>query len=115
MTSKFIYKICAASEWEDAVRNGVFEGSAIDLKDGFIHFSTAEQSVETASKHFSGTEGLVLVKIDGDSLGSALKWEKSRNDALFPHLYATLDPGTAVSVVDLPLDDNGSHIFPPMD
>ncbi|MFT5485407.1 MAG: hypothetical protein ACI9JL_003956 [Paracoccaceae bacterium] len=115
MTGNFIYKICAKKEWEDAVQAGLYLGSEIDLKDGFIHFSTAKQAVETASKHFSGINGLVLIKIDSKGLGDALKWEKSRNDALFPHLYEPLKPETAEWIVDLPLGNDGVHVFPPID
>ena len=115
MTTRFIYKICAKTEWDAADRAGTYAGSGIDLKDGFIHFSTAEQSKETAAKHFSGMSGLVLIKIDGDCLGDALKWEKSRNNALFPHLYGALNPDDAEWVADLPLGDDGKHIFPQID
>lgn len=113
METEYIYKICAKTEWDAATAAGVYAGSAVDLKDGFIHFSTAEQSVETAAKHFSGAHGLVLIRIDAKSLGEALKWEKSRNDALFPHLYGPLPTEAADRVVDLPLGDDGAHVFPP--
>ncbi len=63
----------------------------VDLRDGFIHFSTAEQAVETAAKHFAGQRDLVLLAVEADALGDALKWEPSRGGALFPHLYAPLD------------------------
>jgi uncharacterized protein (DUF952 family) len=115
MTERFIYKICARAEWKAAVEAGVYQGSEVDAKDGFIHFSTAGQSVETASKHFSGVEGLVLVRIDGERLGEALKWEVSRNGDLFPHLYGVLAPDTVEFVVDLPLGADGKHVFPPID
>lgn len=115
MTTQFIYKICAKAEWDAAVEAGIYAGSEIDLKDGFIHFSTAEQSVETASKHFSGQNGLVLVRLDGELLGDTLKWEKSRNGALFPHLYESLKPENAEWVADLPLGEDGTHNFPPLD
>lgn len=115
MTAKFIYKICARSEWDAAVESGAYFGSGIDENDGFIHFSTAEQSLETAEKHFSGIKGLVLIKIDEETLGDALKWEVSRNGALFPHLYGTLKPDNVEFVVDLPLGADGKHVFPPID
>ena len=115
MQAKFIYKICDRSDWNTAVKAGVYDGSEVDSKDGFIHFSTAEQSRETAAKHFSGVEGLVLVNIDGKRLGDALKWEISRNGALFPHLYGALEPGSVDSVVDLPLGADGNHVFPAID
>ena len=65
-------------------------GAPIDSRDGYIHFSTAEQAVETAAKHFAGTDDLLLVAVDADALGPALKWEPSRGGALFPHLYGAL-------------------------
>ncbi len=109
-----IYKICPASLWHDAERAGQFKGSAVDLADGFIHFSDAGQVAETAAKHFAGQRDLVLVAVDAEALGSALKWETSRGGALFPHLYAPLDVKLAKSVVPLPLGTNGKHIFPPL-
>ena len=101
--SKLIYKIAPDSLWRDAEAAGVFSGAPIDLADGFIHFSTAEQVRETAAKHFAGQDNLLLIAIDAEKLGDALKWEVSRGGALFPHLYAPLDPASAVWVRPLPL------------
>lgn len=107
-----IYKICPAPLWREAEAAGVFKGAAIDLTDGYIHFSTAEQARETAAKHFAGQADLVLVAVDAAALGAALKYEPSRGGALFPHLYAEL-PLTAVKwVKPLPLAADGSHAFP---
>ncbi len=69
---------------------GEYRGSAVDERDGFIHFSTAEQVAETAAKHFAGQTDLILVAVDGDALGGELKWEPSRGGDLFPHLYGPL-------------------------
>jgi uncharacterized protein (DUF952 family) len=107
-----IYKICTASEWRDAERAGVYRGSAVDHKDDFIHFSTAEQAAETAARHFAGQRDLVLVAIDADALGDSLKWEPSRGGALFPHLYGSLDLKAVHRVDPLPLGETGQHAFP---
>tara|TARA_Y100000588_G_scaffold187874_1_gene201945 strand:+ start:122 stop:457 length:336 start_codon:yes stop_codon:yes gene_type:complete len=107
-----IYKICTAAEWAEAEANGEFTGRAVDIADGFIHFSTAAQVQETARRHFAGQSDLVLVAVDPDKLGDLLKWELSRGGDLFPHLYAALRTGAAVSVVSLPLSDTGAHQFP---
>jgi uncharacterized protein (DUF952 family) len=85
-----IYKICSRTEWHAAEAAGRFLGSAVDRRDGFIHFSAAAQLAETAAKHFSEQSGLMLVAVDAEALGAALKWERSRNDDLFPHLYGVL-------------------------
>jgi uncharacterized protein (DUF952 family) len=107
-----IYKICSASAWREAERSGVYRGSADDLRDGFIHFSTAAQVAETAQKHFFGQTALFLVEIDADVLGDALRWERSRNDELFPHLYGELDLGAVIAVCDLHARSDGSHDIP---
>ncbi len=85
-----IYKILSASEWREAERDGCYRGSADDKRDGFIHFSTAEQTLGTYEKYFSGKRDLMLAAIDADALGDLLKWEPSRGGALFPHLYSDL-------------------------
>jgi uncharacterized protein (DUF952 family) len=85
-----IYKICERPAWQEAEQAGQYRGSDLDRRDGFIHFSTAEQVGETAAKHFAGQTDLMLVAVDGDALGTALKWERSRGGALFPHLYGAL-------------------------
>jgi len=108
-----IFKILSAAEWRAAERAGVFKGAGIDLADGFIHFSTAEQAAETAAKHFAGQAGLVLVAVDADTLG-AIKWEPSRDGQLFPHLYGALVPRDAAWVKPLPLGPDGKHRFPPV-
>ena len=107
-----IYKICPASAWREAERQGVYRGSADDIRDGFIHFSTAPQVPETARKHFAGQAGLFLVEVDADALGDALRWEPSRNDELFPHLYDELDLGAVIGVFDLRARSDGSHDIP---
>jgi len=109
-----IYKICSAAEWREAEQTGAYRGSAADRADGFIHFSTATQAPETAAKWFAGQTGLVLVAVDGDALGAALKWEPSRGGALFPHLYGDLPLSAVRSVVALPLGADGRHVFPPV-
>jgi uncharacterized protein (DUF952 family) len=105
-----IYKIVAADAWRAAEADGVFHGAAIDLADGYIHFSTAAQVEETAAKHFAGQSGLLLVAIDPARLGDALKWEVSRGGALFPHLYAPLRLDAVVAASPL-LDKGGRFDF----
>ncbi len=109
---QLIYKILSAAEWAEAKRTGVFAGAGIDLSDGFIHFSTGAQAQETAAKHFAGKSDLVLVAVDADTLGTALRWEVSRGAAPFPHLYGTLPTSAALWVKALPLTPDGSHVFP---
>jgi len=107
-----IYKICSASAWREAERQGVYRGSADDIRDGFIHFSLPSQLAETARKHFFGQTGLFLIEVDADALGDALRWEPSRGDELFPHLYGELDLGAVTNVLDMHTRADGSHDIP---
>jgi uncharacterized protein (DUF952 family) len=107
-----IYKVVSETVWSEAVQRGEFAGSQIDLSDGYIHFSTADQVVETVRKHFTGQDGLLLVTVDADKLGSALKWETSRGGALFPHLYGSLPLSAVVQSQSLPLGSDAQHQFP---
>src|SRR5882672_11299200 len=110
-----LYKICPAALWREAEREGRLRGSEVDLRDGFIHFSTAAQAAETAAKHFAGQHDLVMVRVDAGKLGDQLKWEHSRGGALFPHLYGDLDLAAVIRVDVLPLASDGKHKFPPLD
>jgi uncharacterized protein (DUF952 family) len=110
-----LYKICPAALWREAERAGVFRGSDVDIRDGFIHFSAATQVEETAAKHFAGQRDLVLVRVDAAKLGDKLKWEPSRGGALFPHLYGDFDPATVTKVDPLPFGPDGRHRFPALD
>ncbi|MCL7463453.1 DUF952 domain-containing protein [Phaeovulum sp. NW3] len=106
-----IYKIFRRPEWDAFRAAGETAGAPVDLADGFIHFSTGAQVTETAAKHFATESDLVLVAIEADTLGPALKWEPSRGGALFPHLYRPLRLSEVVWDKSLPLGATG-HIFP---
>ena len=106
-----IYKICNAAFWREAQRAGVFSGAPVDLADGYIHFSTAGQVAETAARHFAGMADLVLVAVDAETLGAALRYEPSRGGAMFPHLYGTLPLSAVRWVKPLPLGPDGRHLF----
>jgi uncharacterized protein (DUF952 family) len=107
-----IYKICPAPLWREAERESVFRGAPVDLADGFIHFSTADQMRETAAKHFAGQDDLLLVAVDAACLDDKLRYEISRGGALFPHLYGPLDLSAVLWVKPLPLGPDGAHTFP---
>ncbi len=107
---RILYKIIAGAQWHEAAALGVFNGSAVDLKDGFIHLSTAQQMRETAARHFAGQDGLVLVGFREADLPN-LKWEPSRGGDLFPHVHGPIATALACSLDPLPLE-NGMHRFP---
>ena len=107
-----IYKICSTAEWALAAASGSYAGSEHDRRDGFIHFSTAAQLPGTLAKHYAGRADLLLIAVDADALGGALRWEAARDGDLFPHLYGAL-PVAAFRTQALTVDaDSGQHILP---
>jgi uncharacterized protein (DUF952 family) len=111
-TLDLIYHMCRREEWELAVQSGLYAGSSQDRADGFIHFSTAGQLPESARRHRRGQAGLVLLAVDPQVLREALRWEPSRQGALFPHLYGTLPVSAVRFVRDMPLDADGVPVLP---
>lgn len=107
-----IYKILTGTEWAAAQTAGVFEGSAVDRQDGYIHFSTAEQAPETTRRYFTGQLDLMVLEVEGDDLGAALKWEPSRGGDLFPHLYAPLRVDQVIRAAEAPLGPDGLPRLP---
>ena len=111
-----IYHLARAGVWEDARRSGqAYAGAADDTADGFLHFSTAEQIVESAARHRAGEPDLVLLAVDADMLGDALRWERSRGGAAFPHVYGAVPPAAVRWAKPLPLGPDGRHEFPDLD
>ena len=108
-----IYKICTAAEWREAERAGAYRGSAVDRRDGFIHFSTAEQAAETAAKWFAGQRDLVLVAVDADALGDTPEMGAiARRRAVSAPLRRACRWQAVLRVDPLPLDATGRHMFP---
>jgi uncharacterized protein (DUF952 family) len=107
-----VFKILRAVEWDEARRLGAFEGSADDLRDGFIHLSDRRQIEGSLARHFAGVRELVLVALDPRRLGDALRWEPSRGGALFPHLYGRLPCDAALWAEPVETSETGGHILP---
>jgi uncharacterized protein (DUF952 family) len=110
-----LYKICDAALWREAERRGTFFGAGVDVRDGYVHFSTDAQVRETAARHFAGVADLMLVAVEAQALGDALKWEPSRGGDLFPHLYGPLSLSAVRWVKPLPCGVDGRHAFPELE
>jgi uncharacterized protein (DUF952 family) len=89
---EFVYKIVSRPAFEAARGADAFPVMPLDLKDGFVHFSTAEQLAETLKLHFAGQSDLVIFAVATAALGDALRWEAARGGQLFPHGYGALSP-----------------------
>lgn len=104
MTPDKVYRIMRPEEWEAAQQSGVFTGAADDIRDGFIHLSTAAQVPGTHAKYYGGADGFLLIEIDAERLGAALRYDPSRDGQLFPHLYGPLHVSAVRSVEPLKRD-----------
>ena len=112
MSEPFAFKIVTAGQWAEWQTSGTFTGAPVDLADGYIHLSTADQLTETANKHFAGQPDLVVVRVALADLGAAVRWEASRGGALFPHIYAALPLSVAHAHAPLARDAGGRVILP---
>lgn len=92
------FKILTAQQWTDFERDQIFQGSQMDMADGYIHLSTAEQLPETLEKHYAGQSDVIIAEVDLSGFGADLRWEASRGGQLFPHLYGRLPMAAIVRV-----------------
>lgn len=106
------YKVLTSEQMEVLLRDGVFAGAPIDLADGYIHLSAADQVTETVDKHFAGQTGLLVAAVDLAALGDAVKWEPSRGGQLFPHIYAALPLSAVTAYVPLARGSDGAVLLP---
>jgi uncharacterized protein (DUF952 family) len=102
-STRYIYKLASQAEWTQACEDLMWQGSEVDRRDGFIHFSSAGQVPETARKYFHDVEHLLLLSFDPTAFGAHLKYEPARNGELFPHLYCPLDTRLLVEMQRLSL------------
>jgi uncharacterized protein (DUF952 family) len=101
------FKILSISGWEIFQRDGVMTPEGVDISDGYVHLSTADQCGQTLSLWFRGRTDIVVLEIDLTRFGADLKWEASRGGALFPHLYSVLPIEAVVRVLPVRLTDAG--------
>jgi uncharacterized protein (DUF952 family) len=105
------YKVLNPIEFA-ALQSGSFSGAPVDLADGYIHLSTASQLDETVAKHFAGQTELFIVAVDLKALGDHIRWEISRNNGLFPHLYGRLEPSSIIAACPLVRQEDGTVKLP---
>lgn len=102
-----IYKVLRAKEWAALQAAGRTDGAPVDVADGYVHFSTAEQLATTLARHFAGENDLALLACEAEALAPDLRWEPSRGGALFPHLYRDLRLSDVLWHRPIPLGPQG--------
>jgi uncharacterized protein (DUF952 family) len=106
------YKVLSAGQMAVLVDVGTFIGAPVDLIDGYIHMSTADQLDETVERHFAGQSDLHVAAVDLPAMGAAVKWEPSRRGELFPHIYEPLPLSAVLAYGPLERDDDGKVKLP---
>jgi uncharacterized protein (DUF952 family) len=112
MPDTIAYKVLTADQLAVLEHEGIFAGAPVDLADGYIHLSTADQLAGTIDKHFAGQSDLQLAAVDLEALGDAVKWEESRGGALFPHIYGPLTLDVVIAYSPLEYEPDGSIRLP---
>lgn len=107
-----LYRLLPAADWRAAVAEGVYRGAAHDLRDGFIHLSTAEQVEDTAAKHYADVEDLMVLAVDSARIQGELKWEPARGGDLFPHVYGVIPVEAVLAAEPVNRDRDGAFTFP---
>ena len=108
----FVYKVVSRTAFDAAKAAGEFPRMPIDLKDGYIHFSTAAQLSETLRLHFVGQGDLVVFAVRPADMGPGLRWEPSRGGQLFPHHHGGLSRAVIGETADIAVAADGSVTLP---
>lgn len=111
MRDSAAFKILTTEELTE-LEGGSFAGSPDDLRDGYIHLSTAAQLTATVDKHYADRTDLHVAEVDLEALGSAIRWEPSRGGEDFPHLYGALPLDAVVAYSPLERDEDGAVRLP---
>jgi uncharacterized protein (DUF952 family) len=106
------YKVLTADQMRVLEEQRAFAGAPVDLADGYIHMSTADQLQETIDKHFAGQHELWLAAVDLEVLADAVKWEPSRGGQLFPHIYGVLPLDAVIAYSELAYEPDGALRLP---
>lgn len=110
-----VFHIVLAAEWREARSRGVYEGSALCRRDGFIHMSTREQVPGTLARFFKGRDDIVLLALDTAVIADRLRWDDVPGAGVFPHYYGALATTRIGEVGPITLGADGIHIIPEME
>ena len=87
----FVYRVMLNYEWDEFKKKKKFFGNKLDIQSGFIHLSTKSQIKNTIEKYYKNEDSIIIFKINVKDIAKNLKWEISRNNQLFPHLYGFIN------------------------
>ena len=94
---RFAYRIVCSDELAVIRATGVFKGSELDHRDGYMHLSVLSEVLPTAGLYFPGRPDLHALQVELSRVPGAVirqDYVASRN-AFFPHIVSG-DDGYAV-------------------
>lgn len=105
-----IYHIISRTDWDTAQRAGAYHAPSLD-REGFIHFSNAEQVIRVVNAFYAGQTDLLLLVVDTNKLAADLREEAPaeapENSERFPHLYGEMNLDAVIRTVEFPPDADG--------
>ncbi len=107
-----IFHITTPELWQTALNRGIYECPS--LKEvGFIHCSTIEHLLDSANIHFKDAENeeLIVLHIPEKKVRKSLKWEITRNEISFPHIYSKIPVEVIQDISLLERNPEGLWVF----
>jgi len=105
-----LFHILHRNTWQAARAAGTYAPESLRVE-GFIHFSTDRQLLNTAKRFYRGQHDLVVISVREDKLTAELRYE-AVHDSQFPHLYGALNVDAVVEAVELPWSDEHEFVVP---
>lgn len=89
---KVVYKIMSVDEYKKFESSGIFEGTELDKKDGYIHMCQSKEQVQKVlDKFYQDEVSVYKLLIDPLTLKN-LKFEASKSGTeIYPHEYGSLN------------------------
>lgn len=102
-----IYHLLRKDEWEAALEADQYAPASLE-QEGFIHFSTREQLLPSATRFFPNDQELIVLEIPEKRLKPHLRYDPTPEGQEFPHYYAPLDLDKVEEVSVLMRDKAGA-------
>jgi uncharacterized protein (DUF952 family) len=104
-----IFHIVAPDDWADANAAGRYLPAGF-ARDGFVHFSFADQVARVANARYRNEPALIAVEVDPRDLDVVVEDSYQAGEE-FPHVYQPVPTAAAVARHPLTRDENGDWVF----
>lgn len=106
-----IFHIVAPETWAAARQGGEYLPAGFD-RDGFVHFSFADQVERVANAVYRDDPDLIVVEIESDDVPAELRVEDSYGAGEeFPHVYGPIPASAQIAQHDMTRTESGDWSF----